>query len=109
MSRQLKPLKLRDVVFSGSAAEGIVVMRAVDGPKVLSKRFSISELMEIRDWISSVIRQHRYQNYHAANIEQVIDADVETIRQRFENGESERRLADEFKLPLQVVMGITRT
>lgn len=111
MSRAYKPLKLRDVVFSGHAADGVVILRAVDGNKLLSKQLSISEAVAIRDWFNTFIRMHRYSNHVPANIDEIVltPQDLDTIRQRFENGEPLQKLADEFSVPLQMIMGISRT
>jgi hypothetical protein len=112
MSRQYKPLKLRDTVLSGNAADGIVAMRIKDGDKLVSKRFNIAEVVMLRDWFAAFVRQNRYSNYFPANIDEIERlsiADVDSIRQRFDNGEAIQKLADEFKVPVQMIMGITRT
>ena len=112
MSRNYKPLKLRDTVISGNAADGVAIMRIKDGDKLVSKRFTIAEVVMLRDWFAGFTRQNRYSNYFPANIdevEQLSIADIDSIRQRFDNGEPLQKLADEFGVPIQMLMGITRT
>lgn len=109
MKHGSRPLKLKDFWVVGKASEGMLDLRIIDGEKLASKRLNIAEALELERWLSKFVAEYKYRNRVAANIDRVIEngrehkpnaklsgEDVDTIRQRMENGEPAQKLADEF-------------
>lgn len=107
MKQGSRPLKLKDFWIVGKASEGMLDLRIIDGEKLASKRLNIAEAVEMERWLSKFIKEYRYRNSVPANIDKLetvprsanaklTGEEVDSIRQRLENGEPIRKLADEY-------------
>lgn len=68
MAKEIKPLLLTDMLFSGKATEGIMDVRMMDGAKLASKRLNMVEIMQLKTFLQKFIEYHRFQNKYRTNI-----------------------------------------